>query len=190
MTEMQHRVKNNLQIIIAFVTTKLRHEQSPDVQEKFRNIIRRIQAVALAHDLLAVGKDNARVRFDEYLQSLCTNIDPGESRVKINVDAEPWVIPLDRAVPAGLVVNELITNSIKYAFGNEGGYIKVQFGLTTHASEACITVQDDGKGMQIPPRKGLGLSLVEAFAQQIQGRVDYVKVDTGTRTVLCFPVPS
>ncbi len=187
--EMQHRMKNNLQIIIAFVATKLRYEQSPDVQEKLRNIIGRIQAVALAHDLLSVGKDNTSVRFDEYLRSLCGNIDPGESRIAISVNAEPCVIPIDRAVPAGLIVNELITNAIKYAFGTGSGSIKVHFGLTTHSSEACVSVEDDGKGMPIPPRKGLGLSLVDGFAQQIQGRIDYVDVKTGTRTVLCFPVP-
>jgi len=53
---------------------------------------------------------------------------------------------------------------------------------------SCVSVEDDGKGMPLPLKKGLGLSLVEALAQQIQGRVEFVKVDSGWRTVPCFPV--
>ena len=64
----------------------------------------------------------------------------------------------------------------------------IHFAPVSNSSEACVAVEDDGKGMPLPPKKGLGLSLVEAFAQQIQGRVEFVKVDRGSRTVLCFPV--
>jgi two-component sensor histidine kinase len=104
------------------------------------------------------------------------------------VEAERAVIPIDRAVPAGLVVNELVTNSFKYAFGNSGGQIKVRFATGSHQSEACITVEDDGKGLELPPKKGLGLTLVEGFAQQIQGRIEYVPVETGCKIIFCFPV--
>ena len=57
--------------------------------------------------------------------------------------------------------------------------------MISHKSEACVSVEDDGKGMSLPPKKGLGLALVEGFAQQIQGRVDYAKVDVGSKVVLC-----
>jgi two-component sensor histidine kinase len=104
------------------------------------------------------------------------------------VEAQRITIPLDRAVPAGLVVNELVTNSIKYAFGNGGGIIRVRFELVSHASQACLSVEDDGKGMKNPPKRGLGLTLIENLARQIQGTVEYVQVDRGAKTVLCFPV--
>jgi two-component sensor histidine kinase len=138
--------------------------------------------------MLSIGHDRSSVNFDEYLHSLCGNIDPQQPNVKIEVEAERTNIPIDRAVPAGLVVNELVTNSLKYAFGNDGGTIRVTFALTSNGSEACLTVEDDGKGVDVPPQKGIGLSLVEGFAQQIQGRVEYQKVETGTRIVLYFPV--
>jgi transcriptional regulator with GAF, ATPase, and Fis domain len=76
----------------------------------------------------------------------------------------------------------------KYAFDNAGGRIRVHFGIISNRSEACVSVADDGKGMNMPPKKGLGLTLVEGFAQQIQGRVEYTKVDVGTKVILCFPV--
>jgi anti-sigma regulatory factor (Ser/Thr protein kinase) len=108
--------------------------------------------------------------------------------VTVEVEAERATIPLDRAIPAGLVVNELVTSSFKYAFGNGGGRLKVRFATRSHQSEACITVEDDGSGLDLPPQKGLGLTLVEGFAQQIQGQVEYVRVETGCKIVFRFPV--
>jgi two-component sensor histidine kinase/putative methionine-R-sulfoxide reductase with GAF domain len=186
--ELQHRIKNNLQIIIAFLMQKMR-ELPDDIRARLDPVVDRTQAVALAHDLLSGTEHTGTVQFADYLQSLCGNLNPGRPGLMIEVDAAPVKIPIDRAVPAGLVVNELVTNSIKYAFGNEGpGRIKVHFALVAHSSEGCVRVEDDGKGMPIPPKKGRGLSLVEGFAEQIQGRVEYARVETGSRTILCFPV--
>jgi two-component sensor histidine kinase len=147
-----------------------------------------VQAIALAHDLLSSGKQASSIDFGDYLRTLCANINPTHETIRIEVDAAQAIIPLDRAVPAGLVVNELITNSIKYAFGNACGKIRVVLKTVSNASEASVCIEDDGKGMELPPKRGLGLRLVEGFAQQLGGRVEYVKVDTGSRTVLCFPV--
>jgi two-component sensor histidine kinase len=185
--ELQHRIKNNLQIIIAFLSLKIR-EGSAEVRQRLTSVIGRVQAIALAHDLLSVSRQVSTVDFADYLSALCGNIDPQNPEIKIQVEAEPAQIPIDRAVPAGLVVNELVTNCLKYAFGNSGGQIRIHFALAGNDSEGCIMVEDDGKGMDVPPKKGLGLTLVEAFAQQIQGRIDFKKVDHGSRTVLCFPV--
>jgi two-component sensor histidine kinase len=185
--ELQHRIKNNLQIIVAFLSVKLR-ETPPELRAKLTAAVGRVQAIALAHDLLSIGKQTSSVDFADYLRSLCGNIDPQHLKQRIEVEAQHAQISIDRAVPAGLVVNELVTNSIKYAFGNKGGRIKVEFTLISHASEGRLVVEDDGKGMSMPPKKGLGLSLVEGFAQQIEGRIEYVPVESGTRTVLYFPV--
>ena len=184
--ELQHRIKNNLQIVVAFLSRRTR-ELPQEVREALSAATLRIQAIALAHDLLSVGGETNNVAFDDYLRSLCANIDPQRTDVTIEVLAEKATIPIDRAVPAGLVVNELVTNSIKYAFGNGGGLIRVYFATSSNHSEAWLTVEDNGRGMKLPPNKGLGLSLVEGFAQQIQGRVEYVPVETGSKTTFCFP---
>ena len=185
--EVQHRIKNNLQIIIAFLSQQI-GDAPADVRERMKTVIGRIQAIALAHDLLAVTEEASSVRFDGYLRSVCANLDLQRADVTVEVDAEPITIPIDRAVPAGLVVNELVTNSLKYAFDNTGGHICVHFGIINNRSEACVSVEDNGKGMSLPPNKGLGLSLVEGFAQQIQGRIEYAEVDVGSKIILCFPV--
>jgi two-component sensor histidine kinase/putative methionine-R-sulfoxide reductase with GAF domain len=185
--ELQHRVKNNLQMIVAFLSLKQR-ESSGETAEKLQDVMSRIQAVSLAHDLLSGGHAVSRLDFGDYLKSLCANIDPQRSDLIIEVEAQSVQVPIDRAVPAGLVVNELITNSLKYAFGNSGGRIRVTFNIVANSSEACVAVEDDGRGIEIPPKKGIGLSLVEGFAHQIQGRVTFENVEIGSRTILCFPV--
>lgn len=185
--ELQHRMKNNLQIIVTFLGLKTR-QCSSEVREKLSSVIGRVQAIALAQDLLSLGEQAGSVDFGSYLRSLCANIDPQRRDIAIDVNAQTASVPIDRAVPAGLVVNELVTNSIKYAFGNSGGKISVGFTLVSNASEGCVSVDDNGRGMDLPPKKGLGLTLIEAFAQQIQGRVEFVPVDIGARTVLWFPV--
>ncbi len=185
--ELQHRIKNNLQIVVAFLALRTR-ESAPEVREGLNSVIGRVQAIALAHDLLSSAEHAGTIELANYLRALCANIDPQRPDIAIHVDAEPAQIPIDRAVPAGLVVNELITNSIKCAFGNGGGRIKITFKLVSNSSEGCVSVEDDGRGMDLPPKKGLGLTLIDGFAQQIQGRVEFVKVEAGSRTILCFPV--
>jgi two-component sensor histidine kinase len=185
--EVQHRIKNNLQIIIAFLSQQM-GDAPVDVRERMKAVIARIQAIALAHDLLSVTDEASSVRFDDYLRSVCANLDVQRPDVTIEVEAEHITIPIDRAVPAGLVVNELVTNALKYAFDNAGGRIRVHFGIISNRSEACVSVEDDGRGMNMPSKKGLGLTLVEGFAQQIQGRVEYAKIEVGTKVILCFPV--
>lgn len=185
--EVQHRIKNNLQIIIAFLSQRM-GDAPTDVRERIKAVIARIQAIALAHDLLSVTEEASSVRFDDYLRSVCANLDVQRTDVTVEVDAEHITIPIDRAVPAGLVVNELVTNALKYAFDNAGGHIRVHFRIISNRSEACVSVEDNGRGMQLPPMKGLGLTLIEGFARQIQGRVEYAKVDVGSKVILCFPV--
>jgi two-component sensor histidine kinase len=86
-------------------------------------------------------------------------------------------------------VNELVTNSIKYAFEEgEGGLIKVAFEMDEDTGEACVMVEDNGKGMGPPREGGLGLTLIEAFAQQLAGRVERNGLEKGTRTRVYFPL--
>lgn len=185
--ELRHRVKNNLQMIVAFLTVRTR-DLPLEVRHRLNEVIGRVRAVALAHDLLSTSDKASSVYFDDYLRALCANIVPHRSGITVEVEAQRVSIPIDRAVPAGLIVNELVTNSIKHAFGKEGGRITICFALTSNASEASILVEDNGKGMDVPPKRGLGLTLIEGLAQQIQARIDYPKVETGCKTMISFPV--
>lgn len=188
--ELQHRVKNNLQTIISFLSLQRRRAESPESRERLGTVIDRVHAIALAHDQLAAKGRSGEVELGDYLRSLCANIDPRQEGITIEVDVSAgMVLSLERAVPAGLIVNELVTNSLKYAFGDNGGVIRVTFTTDPDRGEAHLVVQDTGKGLGDARPGGLGLTLVSAFAKQLGGKVTQDEVEKGTRTVVCFPLP-
>ncbi|MBK5958293.1 hypothetical protein CCR97_08720 [Rhodoplanes elegans] len=189
--EFQHRVKNNLQLIVSFMSLKRRESAQEETWDVLGTAMSRVQAIAVAHDLLSKGKDATGISFDQYLRALCANLAPDERDVSIRVTAADALLPLDRAVPAALIVNELVTNALKYAFGENGGTVRVGFDLSGNGSEAAIFVEDDGAGLPEPRRPGFGMKMIEAFAQQLAGRVSYGRAErsgTGTRIEVRFPV--
>ncbi|MET0429690.1 MAG: GAF domain-containing protein [Microvirga sp.] len=183
--ELRHRVKNNFQTIIAFLSHQKRHS-SPGLRERLQSVMDRVQAIALAHDQLSETQGGSEVEFGDYLRALCANIDPHREGIRIEVEASGATLPLDWAVPAGLIVNELVTNSVKYAF-DDGGTVRVIFAVDPEIGEGCVVVEDDGKGMGPPREGGLGLTLIHALAAQLGGRVEFHEVEKGTRTGVCFP---
>lgn len=191
--ELQHRTKNNFQIILAILSLKGRHADAL-TRERFGRAMDRIHAIAIAHDLLSLREGGSSVEIDRYLRALCANIDPRHEEISIDVEASPMVMPLDHAVPLGLVVNELLTNALKHAFDEKGGVIRVRFTADHGAGEGCLVVEDDGRGIgegkEADPEEGggLGLSLVHAFAEQLQGRLERELLEKGTRLVLRFPL--
>ena len=128
------------------------------------------------------------MEFSDYLRALCSNIDPHREGVRILVEAGRGAITIDRAVPAGLIVNELVTNSLKYAFGEGGGVIRVAFEVDKDVGEATLQVSDNGRGMSHERGGGLGLTLVDAFVTQLFGRIEPCEADRGTCTRVCFPL--
>jgi two-component sensor histidine kinase/putative methionine-R-sulfoxide reductase with GAF domain len=185
--ELQHRMKNNLQVIVSFLALQSRQSSSEEARERIASVMDRVLAIGLAHDQLSFKNSVSSVDMHDYLKALCANIDPRRPQVSIEVDVDAADIPLDRAVPIGLIVNELVTNSVKYAFDEEGGVINVAFRVDETIGEAQLSVSDNGRGMG-PARKGaFGLRLVESLAGQLGGRSASPAVPNGTLTILRFP---
>jgi two-component sensor histidine kinase/putative methionine-R-sulfoxide reductase with GAF domain len=185
--ELQHRMKNNLQVILGFLSMQQRRAVGDEARERIGSVMDRVLAIGLAHDQLSFREGAGSVDLRDYLKALCANIDPCRPQVSIEVDVTPASIPLDRAVPVGLIVNELVTNAVKYAFGDAGGTITVTFRTNTVIGEAELSVRDNGRGMG-PTRPGaFGLRLVESLAGQLGGRVVSDAVQEGTLTILTFP---
>jgi two-component sensor histidine kinase len=190
MRELQHRMKNNLQTVVSFLSLQRRRAETAESREKLANVMDRVHAIALAHDQLALRGDTGDVDFGDYLRALCANIDPHREGVTIEVDVRAtFLLSLDRAVPAGLIVNELVTNSLKYAFDDDGGIIRVSFTTDPDRGEANLIVEDNGRGIGEPREGGLGLTLIDAFTRQLGGKTGREEVDKGTRTRVCFPLP-
>jgi two-component sensor histidine kinase len=185
--ELQHRMKNNLQVIVSFLGLQGRESMSDETRERIGRVMDRVMAIGLAHDQLSFEKSASSVDMRDYLTALCANIDPHSPNLTIDTELDAASIPLDRAVPIGLILNELVTNSVKYAFDEEGGLINVIFRVNETIGEAQLCVRDNGRGMG-PPRSGsFGLRLVESLSRQLGGRITMPGTTKGTTTVLTFP---
>jgi two-component sensor histidine kinase len=185
--ELQHRMKNNLQLVVSFLALQLRQTKSEEARERISAVMDRVLAIGLAHDQLSFKTSGSSVDMRDYLNALCANIDPHRPELAIKVDVDAANIPLDRAVPVGLIVNELVTNSVKYAFDEEGGTINIALRIDEAIGEAELTVGDNGRGMAGARPGAFGLRLVESLAGQLGGSLTREDVPKGTLVKLRFP---
>ena len=192
--EIHHRVKNNLQIIASLVSLHLDEVTLSEIAAPLHSIRDRIYSMALIHEHLYGGRDLSSIDMDNYLQTLTGQIvdsycRPG-LRVQALVQARQLRLPMEKAIPIGLIVGELAANSMKYAFeGREEGRIDV--ALFCSEDRCSLIVGDDGKGpapVQTEGRRGIGLQLVEALAVQLGGRYE-TRGGKGWTTRIYFPSP-
>ena len=186
--ELQHRVKNNFQIILASISIQKRRFDSLEVHRVLDHIANRINAISLAHDQLAPRQDVHAVDVAGYLRALCASIEQQVEDVAIEVEADEIELAIDRAVPLGLILNEAVTNSVKHAFGDAGGRVRVKLTAGIGIGEARLTVSDNGRGITGPRPGGSGLRLISSLARQIGGELEQASSDQGTTTSVTFPV--
>lgn len=189
--EIHHRVKNNLQIIHSLLS--LQAEYLNDKQDKslFRQTQNRIKTMALIHEKLYTSQDFVNIDFREYIQNLSAHLLRSysvASRIGLRIEVEKITLDIDRAVPCSLVINELVTNSIKHAFSNDKkGCITIDFH--TNKKDYVLSVQDNGKGLpenlDYRNTESLGLQLVCALAEQLHGKVRLSR-SKGTKFTITF----
>ncbi len=187
--EMQHRTKNNFQTILSMISIQAARLQT----EKGRNVLGKIadgiMAMALAHDQLAPTQGGELVNLPTYLRALTASIQKPLETVTVDVRADELSAPIEYAVPIGLIVNELVTNSVKHGFDEAGGAIHVELVSGSGRGEISLEVVDNGKGIDPAKPGGSGLKLIEALARQIRGRMEQESSPAGTRTRLNFTLP-
>lgn len=172
--ELNHRVSNNLTLVSSILKLKARATDNEGVREQLLGTEARVHSIAQVHRALYRGGQTDRVEFGGYLRDLCESIKESltlDDRVAIEVAADPIMLPVDTAIPLGMVVNELITNSIKYAYPFPArGLISVN--LTGADGELRLRVQDDGPGLSEESESssaGLGMRLVKSLVGQVDG---------------------
>jgi two-component sensor histidine kinase len=168
--ELNHRVKNNLAVVSAMLTMQAHATRSPEVREHLNTAIDRIHTIADVHARLYRSGRRDDVDFAAYLHDLCARLERSvldKTRVRLELEAEPAVLPLDKAVALGVVVNELVTNAAKHAYPAPAiGAISVR--LVRDGAELRLTVGDSGPGFPAElPRSGLGMRLVRSLVQQM-----------------------
>jgi chemotaxis protein methyltransferase CheR len=190
--ELTHRVKNSLQFIAAMVMIEARRHKSGEGKAALERVSHRIEALGQLYSKLSKSDTVEAVDAATYLDELCRDLIASihkerDTSVVLKTDIESELLPTDRAIPIGLIVNELVTNAVKYAFPGEAkGTVMVT--LKRMPGELRLTVADDGQGLD--PRRadsGLGGRLVDGFAQQLGGQVERKSDSHGTTVQLILP---
>ncbi len=192
--ELHHRTKNNMQIISSLLGLKAESVEDEVVKEIIRDIKTRIRSMALVHEKLYKAGSLSKINLGEYVKELALLISEGyvneSSRIKIDLNVQDTGILIDKAIPVGLIVTELVTNSFKHAFPeNRGG--KISIYLKKENGDFILVVKDDGIGFDrektLQDGK-LGLQLFESIAEgQLDAHIDLDNYE-GVSWTLTFPV--
>ena len=189
--EVNHRVGNSLQLVSTFISLQLRHLADDGARNALREAQSRIEAVAHVHRRLYTSDDMATVAMDEYLSGLVDELSkslcPDDSCIRLT--ATPMRVTTDQAVSLGVVVTELVTNAVKYAYpGGPLGEIRVILEPDADGKRALLTVEDDGPGMGdgAPKGTGLGGKIVSAMASGLRSALEIDPEHKGVRARLAF----
>lgn len=197
--EVHHRVKNNLHLIQSMLQMQENRIDNPYAAQILRESCNRIVAIGLAHEVLYRSGTMTDIDLATYLPALVQQIAAASCvvgwPVPINTHIESILIPTKTAVCCGLIINELVSNALKYAFPDiQDGHIDVSVSVSRNTGQATIqmSVTDDGIGLPINwidlDGESLGLTLVKDFVTQLQGTLE-VESNRGTRFLITFPVP-
>ncbi|HEV8482529.1 MAG TPA: PAS domain S-box protein [Blastocatellia bacterium] len=191
--EIHHRVKNNMQVITSLLSLQSRTIKDEQAFSVFQDSQNRVKSMALIHETLYQSKDLSRINFAEYLEKLVAHISRSyrlrPEAVKITSSVDHVSLPIDMAVPCGLIINELASNSLKYAFPADlRGAVNITFRRAE--AEYLLSVSDTGVGLpaDFDPEKGksLGMKLVRMLTGQLGGELKYSN-GVGTTFEIRFP---
>jgi PAS domain S-box-containing protein len=189
--EVHHRVKNNLQVVSGLLYLQADSLQDPAARAALAESQNRIASMALAHEALYGSDDLARVDLKDYVGRLMTRLvsSLGNQGVAVEADVSAVPLPLTKAIPCGLILNELVTNAVKYAFDGPGGRISVH--IRREGPRVELSVADDGRGLpaHISPETAttLGLQLVANLTAQLKGELR-ISRENGTLFTIRFPL--
>ncbi|MBI2263018.1 MAG: ATP-binding protein [Caulobacterales bacterium] len=191
--EVNHRVGNSLQLVSSFMSLQLRDLADEGAREALRQAQARIEAVAHVHRRLYTSDDVTSVAMDEYLEGLVAELGkslaPGAGSPTLTLKAAPLNVSTDQAVSIGVIVTELVTNAVKYAYGaGQAGEIRVILEPDARRGRALLTVEDDGPGLGggQPRGTGLGGKIISAMASGLRSAVEYDASHAGVRARLAF----
>jgi len=192
--EASHRVKNSLAMVSAMLNLQMREDDDPRVQRMLGDAQARIVAIGQAHDQLWQGERVGVVALDRLLCGIVDQLREQAPDHAIECDIAPLVVSGDTAIPLGLLVTELVTNAVKYAYGEGGGSVRIE---TRCADDALtMTVADQGVGLPagLDPNAGrqtsLGMRMVTSLTRQLGGTLAFENAAPGTRAVFSMPLPA
>jgi two-component sensor histidine kinase/putative methionine-R-sulfoxide reductase with GAF domain len=186
LSEIQHRVKNNFQMLLAMLALRSPGLGTDAERQLSSRVAEAIRAMSLAHDQLSPSQGGHVVALSSYLKALGGGLQATLENIAIEVMADEIKVWIEQAVPIGLIVNELVTNSVKHAFDRGGGSVQIELLAGQGPGLACLIVKDNGRGFDKSKASGSGMKLVRALADQIRGRIEQESSQRGTITRLTF----
>jgi two-component sensor histidine kinase len=194
--EIHHRVKNNMQLITSLLTIQAKTIDDESIKAMFRMCQGRIQTMALIHESLYKSDNLKSISIHEYMSALTTNLshfqqgsDFQPASIKLSVD--PIVLDIDIAIVCGLIVNELVTNSLKHAFSRKQPDPTITVSLTATTDTYSLRVSDNGTGIKdltaLESPTTMGFSIISVLAtHQLEGRI-VLDNESGTSIEIIFP---
>ncbi len=191
--ELHHRVNNNLAIINGLLTLHARGVKDEEVLELFRNCKDRIRSIALVHELLHRTENLTDIDIKQYVEALLTVfLNSHRRKLDIRLNVKDFRMEMDKAIPAGMIINELATNVLKHAYkddGNEEDHVMIlDFGKKGDNYE--LRVEDRGQGLpedfDIQKTESLGLKIVQLLVSQLRGTIKIIG-EKGTEFCITFP---
>ena len=194
--EIHHRVKNNLQLISSLLRLQGNFKGNKDVDEILSNCTNRIKCMAILHDKLCEANDYSEINSQEYFTELAAYISENYDNVVANTKIELNVIPLplhiNKLIPCGLILNELVSNAYKYAFNKNSlnNLIGISFLKDDSENSYHLTISDNGNGLpknfKSDDQAGLGLIIVQSLVEQLDGEINFER-SAGTIITISFP---
>jgi two-component sensor histidine kinase len=191
--EIHHRVKNNLQTITTLLDMQVRRISNQESVSVLQDTIRRISAMSTSHNLLYASDDFSRINLNKFLHELISSHEifmfDNSSRIRIEYQIEDVAITMTDCISLGMIVSEVISNSMKHAFeGVESPGIKI---TAKHIDDYCIlTISDNGIGIAdkflMENTGGLGLRLIRIFTTKLKGQIEIERMDLGTQVTVNF----
>lgn len=189
--EVDHRVKNNLQMISSLIVMQSRSIPDEGVRQSLANMLERIEAVSTVHRRLYQSDDVRSFDLADFARDLVTDLVASSGREDIRTEfaLEKIVIPAQWATPVALMVNELVTNAIKHAFDRHanGAERIIRVAIEVGSGRYMIEVADNGKGMTALGGASFGTRLVRSLARQLNATIEWRDGSPGTRVIVTIP---
>lgn len=194
LAEIHHRVKNNLAVVSGMMQLQVHEEQNASVINRLIDSIARIQTMAVIHEQLYEARSFSKLEFSENIRSLVRNImktlEP-EQKIEVDFQCTPIELNINQAIPCSLIVNEVITNTLKHAFPDrQSGRINVTLQWKDADNRITLVIEDNGIGLPEDFDKiestSLGLSLIDVLSQQLDAEHSYESKGNGTTFTLEF----
>ncbi|MDP2855151.1 MAG: PAS domain S-box protein [Smithellaceae bacterium] len=194
LSEIYHRAKNNMQVISSLLNMQSSYLQDETAREALQDSVNRVKTMADIHNLLYHSGNMTRIDIGGFIRDLTGSLQQSYkisgAPIEIHADIVDATLPIEQAVPCGLILNELISNALKHAFpeGKEG---KINITMQLQNNHVTLTVCDNGIGFRsvtdAANRKSMGMELVNILVGQIGGKLD-MQVDGGTTWTITFPI--